>query len=269
MTFCYALRHDRCVTLKILLKHGLFFVALHKTQFKKKNKTRKVTDNSTYFGNVCTCLLIPWSCKDSCICWGSGADRSSEFAWTIHRDKGEPESKSCRKDWYLSRAQGYRNCSCLSRMGFLSVGRFTEKCETSVMLLVSQCCQWGHAVLTEIFPNLLLAWILVTSICYRGLQKKYPSLCRWLDLWYWWTLLFWLCCTVSIYHTTDFCMYCDQDVQCQLKVLAARWGNICDFGHLGDVRDDLGLGLSTPADHLSKIFSCDVRVLQFYPFHFH
>lgn len=40
MTFCYALRHDRCVTLKILLKHGLFFVVLHKTQFKKK-KTNK------------------------------------------------------------------------------------------------------------------------------------------------------------------------------------------------------------------------------------
>lgn len=38
MTFCYALRHDRCVTLKILLKHGLFFVALHKTRFKKKIK---------------------------------------------------------------------------------------------------------------------------------------------------------------------------------------------------------------------------------------
>lgn len=105
MTFCYALRHDRCMTLKILFKHGLFFVALHKNQFKKKHK---VTNNSTYFGSFYACFLIPWSCKDSCVCWGSGADRSSEFAWTIHRGKGEPESKSCRKDWYLEPEQSTR-----------------------------------------------------------------------------------------------------------------------------------------------------------------
>lgn len=85
--------------------NSLFFVALHKNQFKKKHK---VTNNSTYFGSVYTCFLIPWSCKDSCVCWGSGADRSSEFAWTIHRDKGEPESKSWRKDWYLEREQSTR-----------------------------------------------------------------------------------------------------------------------------------------------------------------
>ena len=52
-------------------------------------------------------------------------------------------------------------------------------------------------------------------------------------------------------------MRSDEDMYCQLKVLAARWDTFCDFWHLGDVCD-LGLGLIIPAHPLCEIVSCDM-----------
>lgn len=50
-------------------------------------------------------------------------------------------------------------------------------------------------------------------------------------------------------------LYCDQDVQCQLKLLAAEWDTFVIFGTCSWW---FGVGLSIPADLLSKIFSWDM-----------